>query len=109
VKFLIDNQLPVSLAESLRLRGFDCQHVLEAGLGNATGSDICRHAERQDRIVISKDEDFVYLAKRRHTEVRVIWVRLGNCRTPLLVAAFERSWPGIESWLQFGDRIIEMR
>ncbi len=109
MKFIVDNQLPVALAEYLRDRGFDCQHVLEAGLGNATDSDICRHAERQDRIIISKDEDFFYLAKQRHTQVKVIWVRLGNCRTSALLAAFERSWPGIDSWLQFGDRVIEIR
>lgn len=109
MNFIVDNQLPAALAESLRDRGFDCQHVLDAGLGNATVSDICRHAERQDRIVVSKDEDFFYLAKQRHTEVKVIWVRLGNCRTAALLAAFERAWPEIESWLKFGDRIIEIR
>ena len=65
MKFLVDNQLPTALAQYLRERGFDCQHVLEAGLG--------------------------------------------NCRTPALLAAFERSWPNIESCLKTGDRIIEIR
>ena len=109
MKFIVDNQLPVALAEYLRDRGFDCQHVLEASLGDATDSDICRYAELQNRIVISKDEDFFYLAKQRHTKIKVIWIRLGNCRTASLLAAFERSWPGIESWLKFGDRVIEIR
>jgi uncharacterized protein with PIN domain len=59
VKFIVDNQLPVALAEYLRKRGFDCQHVLEAGLGDALDSDICRHAKIQERIIISKDEDFL--------------------------------------------------
>jgi hypothetical protein len=42
VKFIVDNQLPVTLAEHLRDRGLDCQHVVEAGLGDATDSAICR-------------------------------------------------------------------
>jgi predicted nuclease of predicted toxin-antitoxin system len=109
VKFLVDNQLPTVLAQYLRKCGFDCQHVLEVGLGDALDSDICRYAELQGRIIISKDEDFFYFAKQREAKIKVIWVRLGNCRTPALLAAFERSWPSIESCLKTGDRIIEIR
>jgi predicted nuclease of predicted toxin-antitoxin system len=64
VKFIVDNQLPVALAQYLRKRGFDCEHVLEAGLGDARDSEICRYAELHERVVISKDEDFFYLAKK---------------------------------------------
>jgi predicted nuclease of predicted toxin-antitoxin system len=109
VKFIVDNQLPVALAEYLRRKGFDCQHVLEAGLGDARDSEICRHAELHGRVIISKDEDFLYFAKRREAKVKVIWVRLGNCRTSALLAAFERSWSRIESCLKSGDRIVEIR
>ena len=109
MKFIVDNQLPVSLAQYLRKRGFDCQHVLEVGLGDVLDSEICQYAEVQERIIISKDEDFFYLAKQRAAKIRVIWVRLGNCRTSALLAAFERSWPTVESSLKAGDRIIEIR
>ena len=109
MKFLIDNQLPAALAQYLRDRGFDCQHVMEAGLGDALDSEICRHAENQGHIIISKDEDFFYFAKRREAKIKLIWIRLGNCRTSALLAAFERSWPRIESCLKAGDRIIEIR
>lgn len=109
MKFLVDNQLPTALADYLRKRGFDCQHVLEAGLEDALDSEICRHAELEERIIISKDEDFFYFAKQPDAKIKVIWVRSGNCRTPALLAAFERSWPNIESCLKTGDRIIEIR
>ena len=109
MKFIVDNQLPAALAEYLRRRGFDCEHVLEAGLSDARDSDICRRAELQGRIIISKDEDFLYFAKRRNARIKVIWDRLGNCRTSVLLAAFEQSWSRIESCLTAGDRIIEIR
>lgn len=109
MKFIVDNQLPVALAEYLRDRGLDCQHVVELGLGDSADSAICRHAELQNRIIISKDEDFFYFAKQRHAKIKFIWVRLGNCRTTTLLAAFSRSWPRIESCLKAGDRIIEIR
>jgi predicted nuclease of predicted toxin-antitoxin system len=109
VKFIVDNQLPVALAQYLRKRGFDCEHVLEAGLGDARDSEICRYAELHERVVISKDEDFFYLAKKSDAKIKFIWVRLGNCRTATLLAAFDRSWPRIESCLKYGDRVIEIR
>ncbi len=109
MKFLVDNQLPTVLAQFLRKSGFDCEHVLDAGLEGALDSEICRYAERQGRVIISKDEDFFYLAKQREAQITVIWVRLGNCRTAVLLAAFERSWSRIESCLRAGDRIIEIR
>lgn len=84
MKFLVDNQLPVALSQYLRKRGFDCQHVLDVGLVDALDSDICRYAEFHERIIISKDEDFLYFAKQHEAKIRVIWVRLGNCRTPAL-------------------------
>jgi predicted nuclease of predicted toxin-antitoxin system len=59
---LIDNQSPKALAEHLRARGHDCQHVLDAGLADASDISIYRHAEAQERILVSKDEDFLYLS-----------------------------------------------
>jgi predicted nuclease of predicted toxin-antitoxin system len=109
VKFLVDNQLPKALAEHLRAHGQDCQHVLEAGLGDASDVSICRYAEAQDRVLISKDEDFLYLCNQPRSKVRLVWVRLGNCRTAALLAAFDRFWPTIESCFATGDRIIEIR
>jgi predicted nuclease of predicted toxin-antitoxin system len=85
VKFLVDHQLPPALAQQLRSRGFDCQHVLEAGLADALDIDICRYAEAQERIIVSKDEDFLYLVTK------------------------SRHWPSIERSLKAGDQIIEIR
>jgi len=109
VKFLVDNQLPPALAQYFRKRGFDCQHVLDVGLSKALDVEICRYAEAQERIIVSKDEDFFYLASHSKSKVRLLWVRLVNCRTAALLAAFDRLWPLIESSLKTGDRVIEIR
>jgi predicted nuclease of predicted toxin-antitoxin system len=60
-------------------------------------------------VVISKDEDFLYLANVSSAKARLVWVRFGNCRTKALLAAVERLWPKIEAGLKAGDRIIELR
>jgi predicted nuclease of predicted toxin-antitoxin system len=109
VKFLVDNQLPASLARYLRNHGHDCQHVLEIGLASASDLEICKYADQEARIVISKDEDFLYLASRPEATTRILWVRLGKCPTATLLEPIERFWPLIESALKAGDRIIELR
>jgi predicted nuclease of predicted toxin-antitoxin system len=109
VKFLVDNQLPGALARFLASRGVDCQHVLDLDMGGASDSEIWEHASKDDSVVISKDEDFLYLAKAPEARARLIWVRLGNCRTKALLAAVERMWQRIEAALKSGDRIIELR
>ena len=109
MKFLIDNQLPQALAKHLSEQGHDCQHVLEVNLANAPDAGICLYAVSQERILISKDEDFVYLVGRPGSTVQLIWVRTGNCRTKTLLAAFDRSWLAIESCFAAGDRLVEIR
>ena len=109
MKFLVDNQLPAALAEHLRTRGLDCLHVVDANLEGASDAQICRYAEEEERVIVTKDEDFLHLANRPEARIRVIWVRLGNCRTSALIQAFEKFWPMVESCLKSGDRIIELR
>jgi predicted nuclease of predicted toxin-antitoxin system len=106
VKFLVDHQLPQALAVFLRQMG---QHVLDAGLADASDLEICRYATACDRIVISKDEDFVYHASKPDAGIRLLWVWLGNCRTASLLSTFERLWPRVEFSLRAGERIIEIR
>lgn len=109
MKFLVDNQLPPALAQYLQKRGFDCQHVLDVGLAEALDIEISRYFEAEGRIIISKDEDFLYLATRSKVKITLIWVQLGNCRTASLLAAFDRLWNSIESSLKAGEQIIEIR
>ena len=109
MKFLVDNQLPAALTRFLASRGVDCQHVLDVGLGGASDAEIWRFAGRNDCVVISKDEDFLYLANAPSAKGRFIWIRLGNCRTKRLLEIIEDVWPKIEAGLQSGDRIVEVR
>jgi predicted nuclease of predicted toxin-antitoxin system len=82
---------------------------MEVGLGQARDVDIWRYACESNRVVITKDEDFLHLANRQPPTGGLIWVRLGNCRTPNLLAEFERFWPRIQASLEAGDRVIEIR
>ena len=60
MKFLVDAQLPRRLAYRLREAGHDAVHTLDLAGGNRTSdATILETAEREQRIVVTKDADFV--------------------------------------------------
>ena len=109
MKYLIDNQLPPALVRHLRAHGLDASHVADVGLDRASDRDLWQFSAANGYALVSKDEDFLHLAVADPSGPPFVWVRLGNCRTSALLAAFERSWPRIESCLKADDRIIEIR
>jgi predicted nuclease of predicted toxin-antitoxin system len=109
VTFLVDNQLPAALARFLSARGAQCQHVLDLGLAQAPDAEIGRYCEQYDMVLISKDEGFFQLAAEPGASIRLVWVRLGNCRNRELLSAMEIMWPRILACLDVGDRIVELR
>ena len=78
MKLLVDNQLPAAFARWLASRGLDCLHVVDVGLAGSPDGAIWLYACDEDRIVISKDEDFLYRAKAEATKAGLVWVRLGK-------------------------------
>ena len=58
MRFLVDNQLPPSLARWLRDRGHDAEHAFESGLHLLDDRALWARALADARIVVSKDEDF---------------------------------------------------
>jgi predicted nuclease of predicted toxin-antitoxin system len=109
MKLLVYNQLPLALAVHLRGWGLNCVHVLEVGLSTADDPVIWSHAIANNQIVVSKDEDFLLLASRPGDAGRMVWVRLGNCRNPVLLAAFDRTRDALLQALAAGQRVIELR
>ncbi|MDP1524200.1 MAG: DUF5615 family PIN-like protein [Rhodocyclaceae bacterium] len=75
MKFLVDAQLPRRLCAWLREVGYDVKHTLDLPLGNRTpDSVILDIAARENRIVVTKDDDFVqsYLVHARPDKLLLI-------------------------------------
>lgn len=107
-RFLVDNQLPASLARWIEAQGYGAEHVLALDLGQSADSVIWAHAVRTGAIIVSKDEDFAQLTLIRPEPVVVIWLRFGNCRTAALLDNVARVWPEILSQIEAGARLIEV-
>jgi predicted nuclease of predicted toxin-antitoxin system len=108
MRFLVDNQLPPSLARWLRDRGHDAEHVFESGLHLLDDRALWARALTDAWIVVSKNEDFLYLANQPGDAGRFLWVRLGNCRNDALLAAFSMSFDTITAAFDSGQSVVEL-
>jgi len=109
VRFLIDNQLPAALARWLVGIGVQADHILDLGLAAAPDNVIWARALADQSIVVSKDDDFFLLANQAKATGRLLWVRVGNCRTQALLARFAAAWPSLQAAFASGQQIVELR
>jgi len=109
VRFLVDTQLPKALAHWLRAHGHQAEHVLEIGLAQGKDTPIWRHAQTQNAVVMTKDEDFAEWVRRGRPGPAVVWLRIGNCSNHSLRTWLEPLLPIIVRQLEGGDRLLEIR
>jgi predicted nuclease of predicted toxin-antitoxin system len=108
VKFLIDNQLPCALARLLTDLGHQGVHVLDIGLAQENDRAIWAYAALNGFVIVSKDADFADLAVLDPNRVRIVWVRIRNCRKAALLESFENALDTIERELNAGESLIEL-
>ena len=90
MKFLVDAQLPRRLAHWLACQGHDALHTLDLPHANATPDDvICSTADQQNRVVVTKDDDFVYSHLVRESPQRLLLVSTGNISNNSLLSIFD--------------------
>jgi predicted nuclease of predicted toxin-antitoxin system len=98
VKFLVDAQLPRKLSRLLQQAGHDAIHTLDLLQQNRTkDSVIISEADAEERIVITKDADFVdsFILSKRPRKLLV--VTTGNISNQALETLFIAALPQIEA------------
>ena len=89
MKFLVDAQLPRRLAHRLQELGYDAIHTLDLPLGNQTPDQVINEiSEREQRIVISKDADFVNSFTLYRRPSKLLLVSTGNIKNVALEQLF---------------------
>lgn len=79
MKFMVDAQLPRRLARELAASGHDAVHTLDCPAGNRTqDKDIIALAIRENRVVVTKDNDFVTSFLLRGVPPKLLLITTGN-------------------------------
>jgi predicted nuclease of predicted toxin-antitoxin system len=83
--------------------------VRDLAMDETSDHIIWAYAKSNGYTIISKDEDFLYLASMDADSPSFVWVRLGNCRKEALLAAFKKVLPELIENLQAGRKVVEIR
>ena len=79
MKFLVDAQLPTRLSRQLNEAGHDAIHTLDLPLKNLTSdTTIISLADHENRVIITKDADFVNSYWFSYKPNRLLLIATGN-------------------------------
>jgi predicted nuclease of predicted toxin-antitoxin system len=96
MKFLLDAQLPPSLAIRLRSFGHEYLHTRELPLGNRTPDSTINDLSLKDRlVVVTKDADFVNSFLLHKSPYKLLLISAGNISNDELEALLARHFPAL--------------
>ena len=96
MKFLVDAQLPYGIKQHLDSIGFDAIHTNDLPLKERTPDwEINKISEEQDRVVITKDKDFLDSYLIKNIPKKLILVTTGNIRNKELFQLLINNFPQI--------------
>jgi len=79
MRFLVDAHLPRRLARQLQAAGYDVLHTLDLPRGNRTSdAEINAVSTAEQRVVVTKDSDFVDSFVLHHQPWKLLLVSTGN-------------------------------
>lgn len=108
MRFLVDAQLPPTLARRIESLGHIAEHVADRGLATATDDEIRQYAASVSAVIVTKDEDFAIRRLLTQEGPSVVWIRTGNTRRVELLRRMEAEFSTIVSALERGDTLIEV-
>ena len=93
MKFLVDAQLPYRLSQLLRERGFDSIHTDDLPDKERTSDEEIRTiSHKENRIVITKDDDFLDSFFVRSVPRQLLLVTTGNIKNKKLYELFSKNF-----------------
>ena len=98
MKFVVDAQLPRRLARELAASGHDAVHTLDMPAANRTpDKDIVALAIRENRIVVTKDNDFVTSFLLQGAPSKLLLISTGNTSNDCLSKLLSSNLTALEN------------
>jgi predicted nuclease of predicted toxin-antitoxin system len=105
--FLVDAQLPPSLAEALRQASCQAVHLIDLGMLAATDEQIWDEAISRSAVLVTKDRDFPVRRAAGNDGPAILWIRVGNIGNRKLIELVLRALPEIADAIERGEAVIE--
>jgi len=109
VKFIVDAQLPKSLSNFLLSKGYDSIHTIDLPHKNATKDyQIIALSMNDNRIIITKDNDFLESFLIKKEPEKLIIIKTGNISNAELLDIFDANFDIIIKSIQ-ENSLLELR
>ncbi|MUG93428.1 hypothetical protein F7734_13710 [Scytonema sp. UIC 10036] len=96
MKFLVDAQLPIRLARFLQTSGYDTIHTRDLPRQNATSdTEINVISIQENRIVVTKDSDFVNTFLTVQQPYKLLLITTGNIKNSELETLFSANFQSL--------------
>lgn len=107
IRFLVDTQLPPKLASYLMSKGFDSIHTTFFENGHLLqDKEISEIAINENRVIITKDNDFFERFIINGAPPKVLLLHFGNIRNKDLLQHFEHQLETINKLFGKGDDLL---
>ena len=107
LRFLVDTQLPPSLAVYLSIKEYNSIHTTHFQDGHLLADhEISMIAKTENRIIITKDSDFFERYVISGSPPNVLLLQLGNIRNVDLLAFFDRELEKVVTLFQEGSSLV---
>ncbi len=108
MKFLLDAQLPKKLSFFLNYKGHNSLHTLDLPNKNSSSdSELNIISIKEQRVVVSKDMDFVESLLVSDKPYKLLYVNTGNINNKQLQELFSKNLKQIVLYLE-DNRLIEL-
>ena len=108
MKFIVDAQLPYQVALFIRQKGFNVLHTNDLPDKERTSDNYIRNISLlENRVVITKDSDFVDSFMLKSIPKKLFLITTGNIRNKQLLSLLELNWDKAIDRLKSSD-MIEM-
>lgn len=98
LKFIVDTQLPPKLATFLSDKGFDAIHTTFFPNGHLLqDKEIREIAMQENRIIVTKDNDFFDAYLTKGAPPQVLLLQFGNIKNDELITFFDHEYANIET------------
>lgn len=106
MKLLLDQNLSRKLVPDLELLYPETTHVILARLDRTADSDIWYWARLRGFTIATKNTDMVDLCVLRGAPPKVLWLRVGNCTTDLILDVIMRNQERIAAFEADPERVV---
>jgi len=109
MKLLLDENLSPELAVLIQVQFPGSRHIRDEGLKGQPDDLIWEHARQHGFVILTKDSDFQEKSVLAGHPPKVIWLRMGNCNTQLILEWILRYAGTVAQFEHAEATVLEIR